>query len=99
MNCDLITFYSTVKARLDKAIELFHLSQFKTSYCGIGPCLVTLSAGTPHVPPPRDAKGFPLYEASMGAKYLLRAGIPAKNIFEEKLSLDTLGNVSYLLVM
>ena len=50
--------------------------------------------GHPHVPPPRDAKDFPLYEATIGARYLLKAGIPAGNIFEEKLSLDTLGNVS-----
>lgn len=84
-----------VKARLDRAIELYESSKLMPSSCGYGHCMVTLSAGTPHVPPPRNTDGFPLYEASMGADYLLRAGIPPQNIYEEKLSLDTLGNVSY----
>lgn len=85
-----------MKARLDRAIELYESSKMHPSSCGYGHCLVTLSAGTPHVPPPRNPKDFPLYEASIGAQYLLAAGIPPSNIFEEKVSLDTLGNVSII---
>jgi uncharacterized SAM-binding protein YcdF (DUF218 family) len=89
----MMPFFTSVVARMDKAIELYNLSKTKASSCGFGPCMVTLSAGTPHVPPPHDSKGFPLYESTVGAKYLIKAGIPTQNIFEEKLSLDTLGNV------
>jgi hypothetical protein len=87
-----------VVARMEKAIELYEMSKTIPSPCGFGPCLVTLSAGTPHVPPPRDNKEFPLYEATIGAQYLLERGIPARNIFEEKLSLDTLGNVCCVII-
>ena len=80
-------------ARMDRAIEIYEKLKTRPSRCGYGPCLATLSAGTPHVPPPRDSKNYPLYESSVGAKYLLKAGIPPTNIVEEKISLDTLGNV------
>ena len=78
---------------MDKSIELYEHSKSRPSSCGMGPCLITLSAGTTHAPPPRDAHGFPTYESSVGVQYLLQAGVPASNILEEKLSLDTLGNV------
>lgn len=83
-----------VMSRMDKAIQLFELTKDKPSSCGLGPCLITLSAGTPHVAPPRDDQGFPLFDASVGAQYLIKRGIPVGNILEEKTSLDTLGNVS-----
>ena len=74
-------------------MELYNSYKTLPSDCGMGPCIITLSAGTPHVPPPKDARDFPLYEASEGARYLLASGVSPENVLEEKLSLDTLGNV------
>lgn len=60
------------------------------------PPLVVLSAGTMHKPNPRDAAGFPVYEAESEARYLMAKGVPAAAIVEEKLSLDTIGNAWFL---
>ncbi len=60
------------------------------------PLIVCLSAGTPHKPNPRDARGFDAKEATASARYLLAGGVPAAHILEEALSLDTIGNAVYL---
>lgn len=85
-----------VVARMDAAVDMFMKLKHRKTDCGFGPCMITLSAGTPHIPPPRDANGFPLYESSVGAKYLLAKNVPFENIYEEKVSLDTVGNAYFL---
>ena len=72
--------------RVKKAVELFYASEHAV--------VVALSAGTTHKPNPMDANQFPCYESSIALKYLLDQGLPAQRLFEEKLSLDTIGNVS-----
>ena len=42
----------------------------------------------------RRKDGFPIYESTATAKYLLEMGVPAEKIVEESYSLDTVGNVS-----
>ena len=41
----------------------------------------------------RDKDGYPIYESTATAKYLLEMGVPAEKIIEESYSLDTVGNV------
>ena len=77
-----------------------------------GPVVVALSAGTPHRPPPLDARGFPSSEAAVGAAYVLgrdvaAAGAPPRpavavdpaRVWEEGCSLDTVGNAYMCRVM
>jgi len=75
---------SWVMRRLDRARELAG-----DAY------IVTLSAGTPHRPPPPGARGFPIFEAAAGARYLLDAGFPAERLLIESASWDTIGNAYF----
>jgi hypothetical protein len=59
------------------------------------PLLIPLSAGTPHRPPPLDARGFPITEARAGAEYLLRRGVDPRRIALEESSYDTVGNAYF----
>lgn len=77
-----------VQLRLDKGAELYRAAPRAK--------IITLSAGTPHKPNPVDKGGFPVYEAAAGAAYLIRKGIPAGDVLEENLSLDTIGNAYFL---
>lgn len=81
-----------VQLRIDKAVSLFQ--QFISE--GRDPLIITLSGGTPHKPNPIDSDGFPLWEATVSARALLKAGIPKEKVMEEAFSLDTIGNVSIL---
>jgi uncharacterized SAM-binding protein YcdF (DUF218 family) len=76
--------------RMEKAIEIYWLLKSKQLH----PSVVTLSAGTPHKPNPIDQHSFPIYESSAGLRYLLSRKIPSDDLYEEKWSLDTIGNVS-----
>ena len=71
--------------RVEKAVELFRADPHSV--------IIALSAGTTHKPNPRDAEGFPLFESSVALKYLADKGVPVQNLLEEKMSLDTIGNV------
>jgi uncharacterized SAM-binding protein YcdF (DUF218 family) len=73
-----------VAARLDQAIVTYQ-----------GEYLIPLSAGTPHKPPPLDARGFPILEAIAAAHYLVQRDIPADRIWPETCSLDTIGNAYF----
>jgi len=75
---------SWVRRRLDRALELQR-----------GEYLVTLSAGTPHRPPPLDENNFPIFESAAGARYLIEAGIPPSQVLMETSSLDTIGNAFF----
>lgn len=59
------------------------------------PYLIPLSAGTPHRPPPIDARGFPISEADAGARYLLARGADPRRILIEAASYDTIGNAYF----
>lgn len=59
-----------------------------------GEFIIALSAGTPHRPPPLDG-GFPLFESSAGARYLIASGVPAEQILVEASSYDTIGNAFF----
>lgn len=78
-----------VRSRLDRAVELLHQDAF----------IVTLSAGTPHRPPPLDDRGFPIPESSAGARHLMALGVPADRIVIEASSLDTIGNAYFARVI
>jgi hypothetical protein len=73
-----------VKPRLDRALELAGDAW-----------LVPLSAGTPHRPPPLDARGFPILEARAGAEYLIARGANPRRILMEAASYDTVGNAYF----
>lgn len=60
-----------------------------------GEFIVTLSAGTPHRPPPLDPSGFPIFESVVMAKRLIGAGIPADRVLAETHSWDTIGNAYF----
>jgi hypothetical protein len=76
--------------RLDRAVEMYK-SLKQPAY------IITLSGGTTHKPNPRDKNGFVVWEASAAAKRLLDMGISSSSILEENFSLDTIGNVSYII--
>jgi uncharacterized SAM-binding protein YcdF (DUF218 family) len=61
--------------------------------------IVCLSAGTVHRPNPLDQTGRAIFEASAGAHYLLRRGIPAERIHIEVASWDTVGNAYFARTM
>ena len=73
-----------VKPRLDRALELAGDAW-----------LMPLSAGTPHRPPPLDARGFPILEARAGAEYLVARGADPRRILMEGASYDTIGNAYF----
>ncbi|MDP2586258.1 MAG: YdcF family protein [Candidatus Komeilibacteria bacterium] len=73
------------KARHDLGLKNFSGSKY----------IMSTSAGTVYKPRPLDKKGFPIYEAAVGAKYLTQHGMPAKKILVEKYSWDTIGNAYF----
>jgi len=73
-----------VQRRLDRAIALHR-----------GECIIALSAGTTHKPPPLDNDGFPVYESVVSANYLIKKGIDAGSIRYETCSYDTIGNAYF----
>lgn len=72
-----------VAARLDRAMS------HEAAY------FIPLSAGSPHTPPPLDARGYPIYEAVAAAYYLRERGIPERQILTEIFSYDTIGNAFF----
>ncbi len=74
---------SWVRSRLDLACEIHQ-----------GERIIALSAGTPHRPPPLD-EGFPIFESTAAARYLISKGVPAARILVEASSYDTIGNAYF----
>jgi uncharacterized SAM-binding protein YcdF (DUF218 family) len=72
-----------VRARLDRALA--HSADL----------YIPLSAGTPHLPPPLDARGYPVFEAIPAAQYLHERGVPKSRILTETCSYDTIGNAYF----
>ncbi len=72
-----------VRARLDLALA--HTAAL----------YIPLSAGTPHAPPPLDARGYPIWEAIPAAHYLQSRGIAEERIATEVCSYDTIGNAFF----
>jgi hypothetical protein len=77
-------------ARMKHAANLYN----EFSSRGVDVVVITLSAGTPYKPNPVDKNGFPLYESTVGMQVLSSLGVPILKLYEEKISLDTIGNVS-----
>ena len=78
-----------VQARVQRALEM----QEQTRY------FITLSGGTVHKPPPLDGQGFPIYESTVAARMLLAHGIAPHRILYETVSLDTIGNAFFALLL
>lgn len=76
------------KRRLDRAAELR-----KDEY------VITLSAGTVHKPPQLDSRGFPVYECTAAAHYLIERGVVPRKILQEHASYDTIGNAYFARVI
>ena len=76
--------------RLQKAIEIYQHNKLLS----IPSVIITLSAGTTHKPNPLDKDLYPLYESSVAMRYMIQHGVSPDVLFEEKMSLDTIGNVS-----
>ena len=72
-----------VRLRLDRALA--HSAEF----------YIPLSAGTTHLPPPRDRHGYPIFEAIPAARYLHEGGIPRERILAEISSYDTIGSAFF----
>ena len=77
-----------VANRLDGALRVAH-----------GAYIITLSAGTPHKPPPLDENGNPILECIAEAEYLWGRGYPAERVLIENASYDTIGNAYFARVM
>lgn len=62
--------------------------------------IFVLSRGTTHKAPPMDMYKRPIHESSQSMRYLVRnLSIPVENIYEENVSLDTIGNAFFLRVI
>eukprot|EP00614_Pseudopedinella_elastica_P025974 CAMPEP_0172624312 /NCGR_PEP_ID=MMETSP1068-20121228/135419_1 /TAXON_ID=35684 /ORGANISM="Pseudopedinella elastica, Strain CCMP716" /LENGTH=285 /DNA_ID=CAMNT_0013433209 /DNA_START=78 /DNA_END=935 /DNA_ORIENTATION=+ len=79
-------------ARCEAALDIYKIGVA----AGAKPMLVTTSWGTTWKPPPHDARGFPISEASAAARHLISLGVPHSDIFEEGVSLDTVGNAFFV---
>ena len=78
-----------VRARVDRAVELQQQARY----------IITLSGNTVHKPPSLDAEGFPQYESVVAAKRLLEYGIAPERLLYETVSLDTIGNAYFTLLL
>jgi hypothetical protein len=79
-----------VAARLDAAFHLDAVTRF----------FMVLSRGTTHRPPPLNARGHPIDEATSSAAYLIRKGVQdPSRILVETWSLDTIGNAYFARMM
>ncbi len=58
--------------------------------------IILLSAGTVYKPHPVDAGGWPIFESCAAAEWLKRRGLPARRLFVETASYDTIGNAYFL---
>ncbi|UCH95510.1 MAG: YdcF family protein [Candidatus Aminicenantes bacterium] len=73
-----------VQQRFDRALEI-HQKEY----------IIALSAGTTHKPPPLDINGFPVFESTVGADYLIKKGVDPRWILCETASYDTIGNAYF----
>lgn len=61
--------------------------------------IVLLGAGTPHKRTVLNPAGYVLHESTAYAAYLMKRGVPAKDLLKECQSYDTVGNGYFSLVM
>ena len=59
------------------------------------PKILTLSAGTAHVPQLLDARGSVVFEATASAAVIINEGVNSADVFVETTSFDTIGNAFY----
>jgi len=83
-----------VKARCDAAARVFFENSGKKRN------IFLLSRGTTWKPPPVDFSNRPIHESSVSMRYLVQnLSIPIEYVFEENVSLDSIGNAFFLRVM
>ena len=82
-----------VAARCKAAAALWKAAQGKK------PKILTLSAGTAHVPQLLDARGSVVFEATASAAVIIGEGVNAQDVFVETTSFDTIGNAFYARTM
>ena len=62
--------------------------------------IFVLSRGTTWKPPPLDFTNRPIDESSVSMRYLVQnLSVPVEDVFEENVSLDTIGNAFFLRIM
>lgn len=57
--------------------------------------MIALSGGTVHKPFPLDERGFPIFESTGAALFLLAHGVEPRRILTETSSYDTIGNAFF----
>ena len=77
------------QARLERACAIQQKAEW----------IITLSGGTVHKPPPIDRDGYPIFESSKAAEFLMESGIHPRRILTETSSYDTLGNAYFARVL
>ena len=82
-----------VRTRLDVSASEYESSRSR-------PKIFVLSRGTTWKPPPLDFSNRPIDESSVSMRYLVQNhSIPVEDVFEENVSMDTIGNAFFLRVM
>jgi len=83
-----------VMTRCDVAARVFEMA---ASSKGVVPAILTLSAGTAHVPQFLSSDGLPVWESTSSAAYLMDHYdfIPPEKIYVETTSYDTISNAFY----
>jgi uncharacterized SAM-binding protein YcdF (DUF218 family) len=81
-----------VAARLELALRMYSKAAPK-------PKIIVSGQGTVYKPSPRDARGYCRHECHDNARWLIDHGVPATDILEECVSLDTTGNAIMIRIL
>lgn len=84
---------SYTKERCNLASQVYFSSSSSSS---LRPKIITLSAGTAHLPQALSADGLPIWESTASAAYLIhKLNVDPKDIFAETTSYDTISNAFF----
>jgi len=91
---------SYVRTRCDAAAKIVMSVRDKrksTDNCEQAPVIITLSAGTAHLPQLLSPDGLPIWESTASAAYIINnyPDIPNSILFAETTSYDTISNAFY----
>mmetsp|Transcript_14974 Transcript_14974/g.22672 ORF Transcript_14974/g.22672 Transcript_14974/m.22672 type:complete len:310 (+) Transcript_14974:60-989(+) len=82
--------------RCRAASEVYHRLQNQAQSSGAPPKILTLSAGTAHLPQALSADGLPIWESTASAAYLIHElDVPPQDLFAETTSYDTISNAFF----
>lgn len=85
-----------VKERCDAAAIFFRRMRSEAENPSKAPAILTLSAGTAHMPQLLSPDGLPVWEATASAAYLIeKHRIPKENVYAETSSYDTISNAYF----